>query len=80
MIRTTVDIAETKLRELIEAALRGEDVLIAPESGESERIIKLVAVSADSHRQCRRAGSARGTFWMSEDFDEPLEELKEYTE
>ena len=26
----------------------------------------------------RRAGTAKGTFWMSEDFDAPLEDFKDY--
>ncbi|MEG4045362.1 DUF2281 domain-containing protein [Microcoleus sp. Pol17_C1] len=28
----------------------------------------------------RQAGSAKGMVWMSDDFDEPLEEFKEYME
>jgi hypothetical protein len=27
-----------------------------------------------------KAGSAKGQVWMSDDFDEPLEEFKEYME
>ena len=78
MIRTTIDNAETQFRELIDAALRGEDVVITPESDLDERVIKLVVVPSQDRPAFRKAGSAKGEIWISDDFDEPLEEFKEY--
>jgi antitoxin (DNA-binding transcriptional repressor) of toxin-antitoxin stability system len=80
MIKTTIDIAETQIRELIEAALRGEDVLITTASDRDDRSIRLVVVSTQEQPPYRKAGSAKGEIWMSDDFDEPLEEFKEYIE
>jgi antitoxin (DNA-binding transcriptional repressor) of toxin-antitoxin stability system len=80
MIRTTIEDAETQLRELIEAALRGEDVQITSTSERDDRVIKLVVVPSQDRPRYRKAGSAKGQIWMSDDFDEPLEDFKEYME
>jgi prevent-host-death family protein len=73
-----VDIVEAKekLLELIEAAMRGEEIAIAKDN---EPVVKLVAIPKKS-KPNRQAGSAKGMVWMSDDFDEPLEEFKEYME
>jgi antitoxin (DNA-binding transcriptional repressor) of toxin-antitoxin stability system len=41
-------------------------------------VIKLVPIEPVKPR--RKAGSAKGIIWMSDDFDEPLEEFREYME
>jgi prevent-host-death family protein len=71
-----VDIVEAKekLLELIEAAMRGEEVAI---SKDNEPVVKLVGIPKQA-KPNRQAGSAKGMVWMSDDFDEPLEECKEY--
>ena len=80
MIRTTVDMAETQFRELIEAALRGEDVLITTNGDEGQPAVRISRVASpdDDDRPRPRFGSAKGKIWMAEDFDEPLEEFKDY--
>jgi antitoxin (DNA-binding transcriptional repressor) of toxin-antitoxin stability system len=72
IIRATIEEAQEQLRELIAAAIRGDDVYIIANDG---RAVKLVSVKAK-----REAGSARGLIEMSTDFDELLEDFKEYTE
>ena len=75
-----VDIIEAKekLRELIEAAMRGEEIAITQDN---QPVVKLVGIPpANKNRWPSKAGSAKGMVWMSDDFDEPLEEFKEYME
>ncbi|MEG3846545.1 type II toxin-antitoxin system prevent-host-death family antitoxin [Microcoleus sp. herbarium19] len=75
-----VDIVEAKekLSELIEAVMRGEEVSITQDN---QPVVKLVGIApANQKRWPSKAGSAKGMVWMSDDFDEPLEEFKEYME
>jgi prevent-host-death family protein len=70
-----VDIEEAKkhLSDLIEAAVKGEEIIIAKDD---QRIVKLVPISATKpHPQF---GSAKGLITMSDDFDELLEGFEEY--
>jgi len=66
-----VDIVEAKekLAELIEAAIRGEEVAITQDN---HPVVKLVVIPKKA-KPNRQAGSAKGMVWMSDDFDEPLE-------
>ena len=60
--------------ELLQQAAKGEEVVITKDD---EPFVKL---SAAKHlRAPRQPGSARGLIEMSEDFDEPLEEFRDYT-
>jgi hypothetical protein len=80
MIRTTLAEAP-KLSELAEAALRGEEVLITTDCDGKESVLKLVVESPtepEDAPQVIKAGSAKGLFIMSDDFDEPLEDFEEY--
>jgi len=75
-----IDIAEAKkqIAELIEAAMRGEEIEI---SKDNQPVAKIVGIPpANKKRWPSKAGSAKGMVWMSDDFDEPLEEFKEYME
>ena len=65
--------AAQKLPDLIDAALRGEEVIITKDGS----IVKLIPATSVKPRQ---PGSAKGMVWMSDDFDEPLEEFREYME
>ena len=65
--------AETKFSELLEKALAGETVQILDDSGRP-----LAQIIGSSESQERTPGLAKGQFWMSEDFDKPLEEFREY--
>ena len=74
-----IDVAEAKenLGELIEAAINGEEIVI---SQDNQPLVKLVVIPQPKKRWPSKAGSAKGMVWISEDFDEPLEEFKEYME
>ena len=71
----TIAEATQKLPDLIDAALRGEEVIITKDGS----VVKLIPATPVK-RYPAKAGSAKGMVWMSDDFDEPLEEFKEYME
>jgi len=75
MIRITIDEARNQLRDLIRAALGGEDVLIIDDD---QHTVCLAPVEV--HRGKRVFGSAKGMIHMADDFDAPLEDFKEYME
>lgn len=66
--------AKTRLSELVAAAERGEEVLIARNGRPAAR---LVAVS-EQHRPVR-LGVLAGQIMLGDDFDEPLPEFEQYT-
>jgi antitoxin (DNA-binding transcriptional repressor) of toxin-antitoxin stability system len=72
-----IDISEAKthLAEFIDVALNGEEVVITQDD---QPVLKLVRVSPTKPH--RKAGSARGLITISDDFDEPLEDFREYTQ
>ena len=63
------------LSDLIEAALGGDEIIIMKDN---QPVVKLIPVLPVKIRP--KFGSAKGMIKMSDDFDEPLEELKEYME
>jgi antitoxin (DNA-binding transcriptional repressor) of toxin-antitoxin stability system len=65
--------AKSHLAELIDAAMRGERVIIARDD---RHAVQLVPVSPAN--QSRQAGNARGLIVMREDFDAPLDDFSEY--
>ncbi|MEL6911188.1 MAG: DUF2281 domain-containing protein [Cyanobacteria bacterium J06598_4] len=71
MQTVTVKEAAEKLTDLIDAALRGEEIVIT----KGDRIIQLTPKQPVKNR---KPGSAKGQVWMSEDFDEPLDDFKDY--
>ena len=71
----TINEAAAQLPNLIAAAVRGDEILIA---GDDNEVVKLVPIT--NTKKKRMFGSAKGTFQMSDDFDEPLEDFKEYME
>jgi len=78
MQQVTVDEAAIQLPNLIDAALRGEEVLII---NEAQQTVKLTVVEPPPKlRHPRQFGSARGLIKMADDFDAPLEDFKEYME
>jgi antitoxin (DNA-binding transcriptional repressor) of toxin-antitoxin stability system len=74
MHEVSIEEAKTNLPELIDAAVNGDEVVIAKDE---KHLVKLVPVSRTKPRP--RFGSARGLIAMSEDFGEPLEGFEEYT-
>ena len=78
-----LDISELtpQTQELLSNILPGEELLITAENQLVAKIVRvneLVAQSNGEKPKRRRAGTAKGNFWMSPDFDEPLEDFKEY--
>ena len=73
MQRVNVQEAQTHLPDLIDAAVNGEEVLIAKDE---HHLVKLVPVSRAQPRP--QFGSAKGLIMMSDDFNEPLEDFAEY--
>ncbi len=65
--------AETQLAKLIDEAASGEEVVITRSDGEA---FKIVPISSTKPRPT--FGSARGLVRMSDDFDDPLEDFKDY--
>ena len=70
----TLKEAETRLTDLIEAAAAGEEVFITKDEQMSVQLVPRV-----TKRRKRQFGSAKGLITMAPDFDEPLEDFKEYT-
>ncbi len=66
----TVTEAKTQLSRLIERARAGEEIVIRRGP---RPVAKLVAYSPEL--EPRAPGDLRGKIWMSDDFQEPLEEL-----
>lgn len=77
MEQYTVQEAQTRLRELMTAALQGETVLISGENGE---MVRLAPVHPFSPGKRRQAGSARGLIRIADDFDAPLTDFGDYME
>jgi antitoxin (DNA-binding transcriptional repressor) of toxin-antitoxin stability system len=73
MITTTVDEAKSMLADLIDAAMRGEDVYIR--SG-GDRTAQIVVAKSKSARP--QFGSAKGRIEIADDFEAPLADFVEY--
>ena len=73
MHQVNIEDAKTHLPDLIDAAVNGEEVVIAKDD---QHIVKLVPVSRAKPRP--QFGSAKGLITMLDDFDEPLADFEEY--
>ena len=67
----TVTEAKTQLSRLIERVTDGEEIVIRRGK---RPVAKLVAYATERKR--RVPGDLRGQIWMSDDFDEPDEEIE----
>jgi prevent-host-death family protein len=69
----TVNIHEAKANfsRLLEAVERGEEVIIA-RAGHS---IAILTAYKPPHRKIAPPGSMEGQIWISDDFDDPIDEL-----
>lgn len=83
MTQVTVQEAQQRLPELLAAVEAGETVSICTDNGRSFRL----ALPATSEPVISpdwpgypHAGSAKGLIDVPDDFDEPLDELKAYSE
>ena len=69
---TQLDIAKAKsnLSKLLDLAIEGEEIIITQDN-------QPVAKISPIKRPLKR-GSAKGKVWMSDDFDELIEDFQEY--
>ena len=68
-----LDEAKARLLDLIEAAIKGEDVFILKDDHAGVQLVPI-----EPPKRHPQFGSARGLVVMSEDFDAPLEDWREY--
>ncbi len=73
MKQVTIAEASKNLSELINLALNGEEVMITKDSS----VVQLIS-AIPVKRYPTKAGSAKGMVWMSDDFDEPLEDFEDH--
>ncbi len=73
MHQINIDEAKSNLPDLIDAAINGEEIVIAKDA---QHVVKLVPISRIKPRA--QFGSAKGLISISDDFDEPLEDFAEY--
>jgi antitoxin (DNA-binding transcriptional repressor) of toxin-antitoxin stability system len=73
MHQVKLDEAKTRLLDLIEAAIRGEDVFILKDD---QQTVQLVPVELPERRP--HFGSAKGLIVIADDFDAPLADFNEY--
>jgi prevent-host-death family protein len=66
------NLAEAKARfsELVQKALLGEEVIVAKEN---KPVVRIVPIRPPK----RKPGTGKG-IWISPDFDEPIEDFREY--
>ena len=70
MLQLDITEAKSNLSKLLDLAIKGEEIVITQNS-------QPVAKISPIKRPLKR-GSAKGKVWMSDDFDEPLEDFQEY--
>lgn len=73
MHKVDIRTASGQLDQLTNEAANGEEVIIMRSDGAT---FKLVPAFETKPRP--RFGSAKGEIWMSDDFDEPLEDFEDY--
>ncbi len=75
MQQITMKEASQHLVDLIEAALKGEEIIIMKDNQSAVKLIPVLPI-----KQRRQPSSAKGMVTIADDFDEPLEDFKEYME
>lgn len=66
MLQVNLEEAKSRLLELVNAALKGEQVVILKDRQEAVQLVPATPLT------CRHFGSAKGLIVMSENFDAPL--------
>ena len=74
---TQIDITEAnyRLTELIKITREVEEIIITENQ---QPIMKITSIKPTEKLFAVKAGSAKGKVWIADDFDEPLDEFKEY--
>ncbi len=73
MIQVNIHEAKTHLSRLVAKVVAGEEIIIAKGN---KPVVKLVKFT--TFKQARKLGSAKGKIHLAPDFDEPLDDFKEY--
>jgi prevent-host-death family protein len=73
MQSVTLEKAQTALADLVQKVAHGEQFTIT-QNGEPKAVLSAV----EAKRGKAKAGSLKGKIWISEDFDAPLEDFKQY--
>jgi len=78
MTQVSLREAQSKLASLVRAAQHGEEIIISDDEGAIARLVSVDRALGGRHP--RRAGSGKGVFKISPDFEAPLDDFKEYME
>ena len=70
MAQYNIASAKARFSELVQKAMLGEEVIV---SKENKAVVKIVPIKPPK----RKPGTGKG-IWMATDFDEPLEDFKDY--
>ena len=74
MHQVNIEEAKDHLPELIDAAVKGEQIII---SKDDQNRVRLVPLQKAKPRP--QFGSGKGLITMADDFDEPLKDFEEYS-
>jgi antitoxin (DNA-binding transcriptional repressor) of toxin-antitoxin stability system len=70
MATQELEVETSELSDLVDAAEKGDEVVLTRKGEPLARITPF--------RRGRQAGSARGLFTVPDDFDEPLDDFRDY--
>jgi prevent-host-death family protein len=73
MHKININDAQTYLTDLIEKVIHGEEIIITKENKPLVRLVPILEAPPKP-----QFGSAKGLITMTEDFDEPLDDFKDY--
>jgi antitoxin (DNA-binding transcriptional repressor) of toxin-antitoxin stability system len=82
MHQVDISQATSSPESLFQTALLCDEVVITQNNEPILKIVRLnqPQIPLNQPKKRRQSGSAKGLIWMSDDFDAPLEELREYME
>ncbi len=75
MQRVNLDDAVEHLKDLVDAAIRGDTIMIVSRDQQTMQLVPVTSVNL-----VRKFGSAAGLVTMSDDFDAPLSDFAGYME
>ena len=73
MIQVNIHEAKTHLSKLIKKVMNGEDIIIAKSN---IPVVKIIPIKGSKPK--RKLGTAKGTIKLSDDFDAPIDDFKDY--
>lgn len=77
MRSVTIQEAQARLSELIQRLAPGDELIIT----EDDQPVARLTLATPTERKPRQLGTLKGTvLYMAPDFDEPLDDFKEYME